>query len=534
MADANVQLLYLEPDDEITSVVRRLRESDAARVVLVASGRSKVTSSSIGLRLLAQVAADEGREVAIVADSTARALAAEAGIEAFASVADASADEPLPAEPQPVRRAAIHVVRDLPERLGDPVPAAVDVAESPAADAPRGEETQTDLVAAAPEVAGGGAAMPRRGGSGRRRVGLLLALVLVALAGLAAVLPGATVSIIPATSAIEPRTYALEPPVEGPDTATLRSTLQGSATGERVEAIPATGTVTLYNWNGPNTPIEVPAGTVVSGGGATFRTDATVVVPGGHFAGGPIESGEADVSVTAVDGGPEGNVAARVIDTVETASVAAQLTGPFQILPLVTNASPTRGGDEVRHTVIEQADVDAVVNTLLEDLGKKVAARLEADPTRIYPTEAFVPPQVDVPGDLVGTEDQESFELSVAYAFSRSYVLASDVEAAAAEAFDADAGAVPAGMSVVPDTLAVQIGSARAVAGRIIVDATVSARATAEVDLDAVRSDVLGQTPDEASRTLATLGSVRVDLWPGWVDRIPRLEWRVKVEVVSE
>ena len=82
MADGT-QLLYLEPDDEVTTVVRRLREADAGRVVLVASGRTKATTSAVALRLLAQVAAEEGREIALVADPGARALAAEAGIAAF-------------------------------------------------------------------------------------------------------------------------------------------------------------------------------------------------------------------------------------------------------------------------------------------------------------------------------------------------------------------------------------------------------------------------------------------------------------------
>ena len=37
--DGEPQLLYLEPDDEITSVIRRLRGADAGRVILVAPGR---------------------------------------------------------------------------------------------------------------------------------------------------------------------------------------------------------------------------------------------------------------------------------------------------------------------------------------------------------------------------------------------------------------------------------------------------------------------------------------------------------------
>src|SRR6188472_3774485 len=124
MAD-DTQLLYLEPDDEVTSVVRRLREADAKRVVLVASGRTKATTSAVALRLLAQVAAEEGRELALVADPGARALAAEAGIAAFASVAEANVEGAVPAAPPPAPRAPIHVVRGAGEPAAPDQPAVV-------------------------------------------------------------------------------------------------------------------------------------------------------------------------------------------------------------------------------------------------------------------------------------------------------------------------------------------------------------------------------------------------------------------------
>ena len=84
------------------------------RVVLVAPGRSKATSSSIGLRLLARHANEVGIQLSLVADPSARTLAAEAGIPAFASIDDARADAGDPeqsAQPAPRPLAAIHVVR---------------------------------------------------------------------------------------------------------------------------------------------------------------------------------------------------------------------------------------------------------------------------------------------------------------------------------------------------------------------------------------------------------------------------------------
>src|SRR3990170_5488699 len=104
------RLLYLEPDDEITSVVRRLRETDATRVVLVVPGRSRATASAIGLRLLASFAAEAGRDLALVADPGTRALAAEAGIPAYATVPDVTSGIVAAVEPA-APRAPITVVR---------------------------------------------------------------------------------------------------------------------------------------------------------------------------------------------------------------------------------------------------------------------------------------------------------------------------------------------------------------------------------------------------------------------------------------
>jgi 2-C-methyl-D-erythritol 4-phosphate cytidylyltransferase len=82
-------LLYLEADDEITAVVRRVRAAAPGRVIVVAPGRSRATSSVVALRLLARAASDEERDVVVVGDALTRSLAAEAGLAAFASVDDA-------------------------------------------------------------------------------------------------------------------------------------------------------------------------------------------------------------------------------------------------------------------------------------------------------------------------------------------------------------------------------------------------------------------------------------------------------------
>ena len=104
-------LIYLEADDEITSVVRRVRETDASRIVVVAPGRSRATSSVVALRLLGRAAESDGRAVVVVGDALTRSLASDAGIAAFASVDEARRADAATVEPAPAQQSTIRIVR---------------------------------------------------------------------------------------------------------------------------------------------------------------------------------------------------------------------------------------------------------------------------------------------------------------------------------------------------------------------------------------------------------------------------------------
>jgi hypothetical protein len=104
-------VIYLEADDEVTSVVRRLRAAEPGPVVVVAPGRSRATSSVVALRLLGRAAEADEREVRVVGDVLTRSLAAEAGLSAFGTLDDARrAGETTGPVGEP-RHAEIHVVR---------------------------------------------------------------------------------------------------------------------------------------------------------------------------------------------------------------------------------------------------------------------------------------------------------------------------------------------------------------------------------------------------------------------------------------
>ncbi|MEO8638766.1 MAG: baseplate J/gp47 family protein [Chloroflexota bacterium] len=518
--DDEPQLLYLEPDDEITSVIRRLRGADAGRVVLVAPGRSRATSSVVALRLLQRAAAETGRSVALVADASTRSLAGEAGIAAFASVADATSPTPSPAEPMTPMRAPIHVVRGAggarpqPAR---PIPATDGMDETVAVHLP-------------PPAGGTGAA-----GRGRKRArGLprwpwLVALLVVALAAGAALLPGATVTITPATTPVGPVSIPVTVDVAGHVAAQLESTKPGAATGVRPEQIPASGTVTFFNWN--TVAVEIAQGTHVSvGGSIAFVTLERIVVPRGKF-GAPIEPGQKNVAVSAVVAGVGGNVAAGAIDTIDDASVRLFLRGfPDNPNRLVTNTDPTTGGAETSHAVIQQADVDAVVAAIEADLRAQLDAALAGEADRLYaapPAEEV--PTIEVPEGLVGTEDQGTFELKGTLTFDRAYGSRAEAEATASSAFLTLTDQVPPGTAIVADSIRVDLAPATLAGERLDLTASVTAAAAAEIDEAQMRDRIAGLTVPEAKAELAPQGDVEVDLWPAWLDRLPRLTFRIDI-----
>jgi hypothetical protein len=535
MAD-DTQLLYLEPDDEITTVVRRLREADGPRVVLVASGRTKATTSVVALRLLAQVAADERRQVALVADAAARSLAAEAGIPAFASVADAMAPDAVPLEAPAAQRAPIHVVR------GEAEPAAPEMAAGRAMGPSGMEETQAVPVQerqarypvpAQRSVAA--AAQPRARAAATRRSParwLLPALVLLLLAGVGAalgtVVPAATVVIRPQAVSVGPLSYTVQPQVRTSSSPQLSSTKQGEATGHRTKRTAATGEILIINYSPDN--VFVPMGTVVSVNGEVFfHTTQAVTVPDSGF----FFPGTASVAVEAVDKGPVGNVPALAIDRIEDKDVDRALRGGGNDRR-VRNDQPTSGGEEQQLLVVRKSDVTAVSDAIRADLAQQLTTqRQESGEDRIYPSGAGPKVEIDVPKGLQGhaSADPYPFELTGTLTDDQAYVLRSDVTQAATSQASGDPAAVPAGTALEADSIAVDIGDATVDGDRIAVSVQVRAQAVPQYDEASIGSRIAGMTAASAEAELSAIGRTTVSLWPFWVDRVPRLDWRVTVDV---
>jgi hypothetical protein len=362
----------------------------------------------------------------------------------------------------------------------------------------------------------------------RAAIAAILVLLLMAGAAFATVLPGATITIHPDPVAVGPVSYSVRPPVQPSDTEPLQSTQSGEATGHRTRRTSATGVVTLSNYS--PFVVFVPQGTLVSADGVVFfATRQAVSVPDSAF----FFAGTADVEVDAVEPGTAGNVPSDAINRVEDEKVDRQLRQGAPQNRRVRNSDPTAGGSETALHVVRRADVVRVRDAVTGDLESQLADALTSDPQRVYPTMEPPRAEIPVPDELVGhvSEEPFTFELTGTMPLDRTFVWRMDAESEAIAAFRADEGAVPPNTTLAEETITVAIGEAALDGDTIVVQTTVTADAVPELDQKAIQRRLVGMTAAEAQDALSSIGPSDVSLWPAWVDRVPRLDWRISINV---
>jgi hypothetical protein len=361
----------------------------------------------------------------------------------------------------------------------------------------------------------------------RAAVGALVVLLLLGAAGVAAVAPAATVVIQPVSEPIEPVRYTLALPADGVDEGEVSAEAQGTATGVFRDPTTATGVVVFSNWN--TTSVRVDAGTRVAAGEVAFATEETIVVPTGAF----LFPGTAEAAVVAVESGPAGNLPTDAIDTILDEEVRDALRA-FTDNPnrLVENPEPTAGGSDNEQPRITRRDVNRTADALRADLQAQLEGALTDEQGMLYAPVDAAEPEIDIPDDLVGRTGEETFSLAGTLSYRRARIAAENVESAAHERLLDDPGAAPPGRSIVEDSIEVEMRRVTREGDALEARVTVTALADPIVEVQAVRDMIAGLTAAEAEAALAGFGDVEVGLWPGWVDRVPQLDWRIEVQIV--
>jgi len=319
-----------------------------------------------------------------------------------------------------------------------------------------------------------------------------------------------------------------DPPVVPAENITIPVSVNDTfpATGKRVQLTKATGTVRFENRD-PTSTNRIPSGSIVgTENNIRFRTLVTVTVPRAELVGLTIFPARASVKVTAVEGGPDGNVDANTIVVVPRNESSLFLK--------VTNPDPTTGGRSEEFTRVTQEDVDGAMAALDSSLQEAFRESM-ADPSQA-PAGATVFPATGVlgqstptvaPETLVGQEVQ-SFALGLS---ATGTVVAADSAPVRAIAEAAVNQAIDQGHQLVPASVDVEVGDAIVVGQTVSFPVTITAQQIAILDPAALEAMVLGKPINEARAILAPYGEVEIAVSPDWSGSIPTFDSRVDLTI---
>jgi hypothetical protein len=386
----------------------------------------------------------------------------------------------------------------------------------------------------APRRAALASVAPKRGAPSLRSPGRTAAMAASAMGAVvllvALALPSATVTVAATAVPMPPATITLRAGAGGdmsaqPLSATINAKVTGTATGTRNDDIKAAGSVRFMNQTQED--ITIQKGTVVqTTSGADriqFATMETKTLPRSFIIGIVLSSGQVDVPVEAVVGGPAGNVGANRIVTSNRVAYA------------VTNPLPTTGGDTKKIPVVRAEDYSAAtakasVDRALADAANDQKLRWKAQLTGdsvVYvgtPSLTSQGPLADVVGREVAT-----FDVPLSAAVQGFAVAGSEPARTAVERYRAmatEGNALDERTAQFAGITTPTVGD-NGVTWRLVATGQQSVRITKEQ----VGRAVAGRSVSEARALLQSQGlrvsDIRVS--PSWWPRMPLLDARITI-----
>jgi hypothetical protein len=254
-----------------------------------------------------------------------------------------------------------------------------------------------------------------------------------------------------------------------------------------------------------------------------FQTLEEVDVPG-------VRGATAEVEVVAVTPGPEGNVAANLVNRVQ-GSLALQLD--------VRNLDPMSGGGVRSVAAVAGEDRERLRSQVLQYLQTMAAAEMEA---LLEPGEFLAHDSLRLGDVLHETYSHFPGEQSERLALE----LRAEMEGTAVNASQANgliyeelAGAVNPGYELVPESLQFRSGEVLGVdeQGRVTFDMIGEASVAATLALEEPIEAVAGQQTDVALAYLYERLPLRrfpeARVFPGWFGRMPYLPVRIQTEIAA-
>lgn len=554
--------LYLEVDEEIPSVVDKLRHLDSPEVILVVPAGASLIQSLVNVKLLRRTAEQAKKRLSFVTtDDVGRHVAGQVGIPVYVSVKDrrrvepvrpsrptASPEAPIDLRPEPTTVAGVpvHHYGEPEARQGALVRASARPADFQATPVP------VSLVRTADDrstvLQGAASSSPRRRGWRFLAAGFAGAALLILLGYW---YPRATVTL---TVATQPFTATPALVIDSskqflPEGTTDRlvgerliasatATKEVPATGSKDVGAKARGTVSLENRLGQ--AVKLSSGTkLVTATGVVLATTTELTTPAAtasiEASGAVVVSpGRIDGAVEAAQSGEAGNVAKGTTLTVQGLGSSVQ----DKVSAIIK--TDLSGGTTQLQTVVSDDDLTAAKQAADETANQEARAKL----TDLAAGQALLDDAVRLtPGDEQTSAKAGDEAQTVSATRSVSAEAITFDEAVVQRTFTALVEqAVPSAQMLVvspDDGVTTTVSDLDWSAGTFRLEAVIQTHVAADVDQVALIRSLVGQSVTRAGQILSQrmdIDHATVTLRPGWLPRLPvrpaafRVEYAQTVE----
>lgn len=574
------EIIYLEPDDDITSVIGRIKEIAPSSVALVIPRGGNIAQSIVNLKLLKREIEKIDKSVSLVAnDKISKNLASQVGISVYSTVQEAKNAKPTvslgsaAAFGESIRinrynREEDEVTEEMPnlvdddqeiepkEELENNAPEKskqlIKSENKPIQNTPppvHAERPIKHIGTHVPNDAPNGAKFRSRNLSSRKKPIIIITSIVVvaALAASVIFLPKADASIILKTESIKAEPIiTIDKNIVAVDTKTgaipgvLVSTedeltKEFTATGTKNAGTKATGQVVFYNYDYNDTnPKTIAAGTTIVASGKNFTTSTAITIPvaSATIIGGAIKvtpSVSAKVAITASDAGEEYNLAPARFD------ISGYSTAQKQLVYAQSDAAFS-GGTTKKVTVVSDEDLKKAQEETQAELNQKIISAISEKATK--DNKIIINQEVKISNNSAENSKKSGEEVT-AFTFkisAKGETLAYS-ESQLREVIVAKVNAdLPIDQMLVnPDKteLAFDVKESKPDEGKYILTVHFDGKKGKKYDASLIRKQITNQKYGTALATISNLSEVEkatLTIWPKFIPRTPLINSRVNVK----
>lgn len=525
------EVIYLELDEEITSVIDKMKQSKATRLGLVVPKEATLLQSVINLRLLVREATNLDKEIALItADKIGRNLAAKVGLTVYDSVKN---QQPVfqPSSPTPSREEVIEIddTPDISSKEERPKGIAVHHFQEKNTWAKREEKPAISVPWQPPKNA-----QPPKEVDWRHLkkiiwpiVAIILILILI---GAFLILPKVNVKLVVQAESFEKSTTSQ---ISGDQSSNLDNNIfsgklidltqekeeKFSTTGKKNLGGKASGTITIYN-NLDNSNHSFLAGAKLSSSSKTFVLKNNVTVPGAGVQSGKAVPGTVSTDIEAESAGEEYNVNAGRFTIVG-------LTAENQEFIYGLSSKDLTGGFSKVAQVVSQSDYDQAKTKITQELNDSLKKDLQDKAGDLNILENAIDINI-VEENSTSKVDTEATDFTLKIKVRLREMVFSKAKF--------DQFIINIMEKQIPSTQMLSLGPNGAILpeikekkydqGILNLDLKVSAKMSAKIDTEKVRDNLLGKSQSDSKNYLQNvegLSSFDISYFPNFwpVKRIP-------------